>query len=224
MKGLRIDGKRAIRARYPNANPETEGFSSELNALSWIPQTLPTEPDLVYEPSYPLRNDSSGGYFYYYNLGIGGICDTQFTPNAGYWCSNTTKGGGASTYKIPSGMTFNKSILPNSPYNDASQAVIQAWQPAKWASWMFEIGTYNVSKDPGGVQEIVFSKGGFQDARGSSTGGAFYIENVMEELDYPTEWFYNSTTRMLYYYSNDTSGVIFLYINILYCFFFQDFF
>lgn len=32
----------------------------------------------------------------------------------------------------------------------------------------------------------------------------FFIENVLEELDSPTEWFYNTTTRTIYVYWNAT--------------------
>ena len=43
--GLRENGNRLIRARYPNANPEF-GFGSSLHALSWVPSVLPKEPDV----------------------------------------------------------------------------------------------------------------------------------------------------------------------------------
>ena len=43
--GLRENGNRLIRARYPNANPEF-GFGSSLHALSWVPSVLPKEPDM----------------------------------------------------------------------------------------------------------------------------------------------------------------------------------
>ena len=66
---------------------------------------------------------------------------------------------------------------------------------------MFEIGEY----DP--EREIIhFSKGGFQGGRGASNGEEFYIENVIEELDYPKEYFFNKTTRTLYYYNNQTNN------------------
>ena len=34
---------------------------------------------------------------------------------------------------------------------------------------------------------LMFSRGGFQGARGARQGAEFFVENVMEELDYPTE-------------------------------------
>jgi hypothetical protein len=43
-------------------------------------------------------------------------------------------------------------------------------------------------------------------AEGSDTGAAWYIENVKEELDYPTEFFYNRTEQLLYYFNNQTGA------------------
>ena len=50
-------------------------------------------------------------------------------------------------------------------------------------------------------------QGGNQEARGNSGCGASYIENVVEELDAPSEWFLDSANGALYYLpSNDTSS------------------
>ena len=35
--------------------------------------------------------------------------------------------------------------------------------------------------------------------------GAWWIENVLEELDAPREWFYNQSSKVLYYWPNTTS-------------------
>ena len=76
-------------------------------------------------------------------------------------------------------------------------AVVFAWHVAHWATWMFEIANYSDS-------EFNFSKGGFQGARGANRGKEFYIENVFEEMDSESEWFYNESTQMLYYYNNQS--------------------
>lgn len=48
--------------------------------------------------------------------------------------------------------------------------------------------------------------GGFQEARGSTAGKEWYVENIFEELDVPGEWFFDKDTKMLYYYPNNTDG------------------
>ena len=194
--GLRINNKRAIRARYPNADPEIN-FGSTIKPKEWLPSTLPEVPDEEVHPSTPFRKSSD--MFQHYQLGIGGPCK-YFDPPAGYWCGSKTEGGGARTYKIPSGMVADKSILPNQPYKNAKGAIIQAWRSAHWASWMFEVGDYDPENGT-----FMFSKGGFQGARGQS-GAEFYIENVMEELDSPNEWFFDEESNTLYFYYNATPG------------------
>lgn len=195
--GLRVNSMRAIRARYPNANPEF-GFGSSLKAKSWIPSTLPSEPDMEVNPDTPFRNSSDS--FQKYQLGIGGPCKF-FSPPAGYWCGNHSGGGGAAIYQVPSGMIADKSILPNSPYKNAVGAIVQTWRPSHWASWMFEVGEYDAS-----TGQFTFSKGGYQGARGNKNGAEFYIENVFEELDSPNEWFYDEKSKMLYLWYNGTGA------------------
>eukprot|EP01084_Bolivina_argentea_P021555 40055_1 len=199
--GLRINGSRAIRARYPNGNPETDGFGSTLNALSWVQPTLPKLPDFNIYPDNPTRNISTDGQFDFYTLGIGGPCN-NFVPNAGFFCSELAGGGNQGVYTVPSGLRYNKTILPNTPYKNIAGAVIHCWRPSHWCTWMFDIGENDINE-----QTFLFSRGGFQGARGNRNGEHFYIENVMEELDSPTEWFYNTTTRILYYYNNASQNI-----------------
>ena len=66
---------------------------------------------------------------------------------------------------------------------------------------MFEIGGYDANE-----RSITFDKGGFQGARGNNNGDEYYVENIFEELDYPDEFFYNQTEKMLYYYNNYTDA------------------
>lgn len=197
ISGLRVNNKRTIRARYPNADPEL-GFGSNLIAEKWLPPTLPDKPDKEINPSQPFRNSSQS--FTKFDLGIGGPCK-NFNPPAGYWCATNIGGGGAHVYKIPSGMVATKKTLPNSPYKNPIGAVVQTWRPGHWASWMFEVGSYDAKT---GI--FTFDKGGFQGARGNEKGDEIVVENVMEELDAPNEWFYNTDSRTLYFFYNATSG------------------
>lgn len=55
IEGLRVNGRRAIRARYPNGDPEYFpcGFCSNLTASSWLPPNMPSQPSVVIHPSEP---------------------------------------------------------------------------------------------------------------------------------------------------------------------------
>ena len=64
---------------------------------------------------------------------------------------------------------------------------------------MFKFGDFDAANNT-----IVFGEGGFQGARGSNTGGDFFVENIMEELDAPGEFFFRD--GKLFYFHNDTAG------------------
>ena len=54
--------------------------------------------------------------------------------------------------------------------------------------------------------EAIFTRGGFQGGGGTSTADIWYIENVFEELTFPTEYYYNTTEKVLYYFNNETDS------------------
>ena len=197
IPGLRVNGLRAVRARYPNFDPEV-GFGSDLSAAGYLP-TTPDPPLTAVLPPWPYKNTTAYGY-HQFVLGIGGACK-DFTPQAGYWCGNHTQGGGGRRYGgVPGGILFDRSILPHSPYQNATGAVVQMWRPKHWSSWMFEVGAFNESS-------FVFAKGGFQGARGpGASGGQFYVENLFEEWDNPNEYYFDEATQKLYYFHNASAG------------------
>jgi hypothetical protein len=53
---------------------------------------------------------------------------------------------------------------------------------------------------------LTFGAGGFQGARGCAAGEAFFVENVVEELDAPGEWHYSPATGQLLLWHNASSG------------------
>jgi hypothetical protein len=173
IRGLRVNGKRAQRARYPNFNTE-EGFGSNLEAKGFLPVT-PDPPLIDIYPLKPYKNTTNYGY-HQFVLGIDGPCK-DFSPPAGYWCGTHTRGGGGVQYHgAPGGMVFDQQLLPHSPYKNTTGAVVQMWRPSHWSSWMFEVGK------GGNDTSFNFSKGGFQGARGpGAKGGEFYVENLFEE-------------------------------------------
>jgi hypothetical protein len=226
ISGLRINGERAVRARYPNGCTSNEplpssyvcggfqkngrvvdpndGFGSNLiNEQGWIrPEAPSMNSTKTIEPATPFR--SSGLSFQKFMLGTGGSC-SQFDPPAGYWCGNDCMGGAPKPPdcipRWPAGFTYDQSILPNAPpggYKNADRMVIQAWHPGHWASWMFSTREMNST-------HVMFDRGGFQGGRGGFAGSrmadAFFVENVIEELDADNEFYYDADARVLYYHS-----------------------
>jgi len=204
--GLRAsDGSRLTRARFPNGYPETKGFMppSVIRATSWTPQQAPRAPASQIDLDKTIVNrNTSVSSFQTFTAGIGGTCE-RFQPPAGYWCSEHVQGGGSVIYYVPIAMQADTSVLPHLPYKNPKGGIIQTWRPGHWASWMYEIDDYSFD---GKVANFSVPFGGFQGSRGENSGEDTYIENVFEELDYPSEWFFDANTSTLYLWYNATGG------------------
>jgi hypothetical protein len=204
VPGLRLGGRRLIRARYPNGDPELDFFTPpRVFRANWTAQATPRSPAVDVTLAAPVSN-TTPSLFQQFVAGVGGTCD-RFTPSAAFWCSSHPQGGGAEIFFAPGAMQTDGATLPNTPYANASGAVVQTWRPGHWASWMYEVGatTFDAAT---GVTNFSFSRGGFQGSRGADAGEDTYIENIFEELDAPGEWYFNATTLTLFLWHNATSG------------------
>jgi hypothetical protein len=197
ITGLQLNGLRCTRARFPNANPETDLFPVGWipNAANWIPpHTYPAA--TTYTLPTPTR--PTGVAFQQFTIATGGACSV-FDPPQSYWCSSDCAGGGASTYVVPGGLVFTNETFSGRVWKNPIGAIVHAFHPGHWESWMFEIDSY----DPAN-HTIGWHFGGFQGARGSPSGGEWYVDGIFEELDAPNEFFYDATSQLLYYYYNGT--------------------
>jgi hypothetical protein len=89
--------------------------------------------------------------------------------------------------------------------------VLTYWRPGHWFSIMFEMNG-ELDKVSGDVK---FGMGGFQGAEGHSAGAEWFVENVLEELDSPNEFFYDKAAKELYLYYNGTGTYSTLYDSYL---------
>jgi len=220
VNGLRLDGKRAVRARYPNGCTSekplpsgykcmgyqrgknvvhpADGFGTNLLG-KWVRGINPSMNQsnwTMYEPESPQRK--IGKHYNKFTIGIGGTCTNKFWPPAGYWCGTGGWGGAPSPPNeiviYPRGVQTD--VLPNYPYGHPGDAIVQSWRPGHWASWMFKVS------DASNATHLMFENGGFQGGRGEATGEGFFVENVEEELDADNEYFYNPRTKILKYHSS----------------------
>ncbi|CAF0900788.1 unnamed protein product [Adineta steineri] len=200
---LYIDGKRAIVAKYPNGDPSTQGLYAANPGFCfewqkwWGPSSNKSVEIHVQEPN---RN---GTVFTNYQLGIGGGASV-FDPPTNFWSTASPPGG--DNYVTTRGITVNRGTLPNiNNWTKPTNGWIHTFQGEYWGSWIFEIASVNSTE-----YTIMFGRGGFQEARGLSWGGAFYVSNIFEELDSPNEWFLDKDTRTLYFMPNETMPKIFV--------------
>ena len=192
---LYIDGRRAIIAKYPNGDPSTQGlyarnpgFSN--GSQSWIPP--------AYTPMVNIQvdNPSLNGTFYKkYRISLGGSASVFNPPRTIF-----------TNYGVLRGFTVKDGALPHmSNWSKPSTGFVHAFHGIHWGSWVFQIESSDSKNNT-----IMFSSGGFQEARGASTGYEFYVSNIFEELDSPNEWFLDKDTRTLYFMPNGTMPRVFV--------------
>jgi hypothetical protein len=70
IRGLRVNGLRAQRARYPNYDTEN-GFGSNLLPKSFLPTTPDPPGALEIQPPWPNRSTTPGKIYHNFNLGVG---------------------------------------------------------------------------------------------------------------------------------------------------------
>ena len=148
IEGLIVKGKRMIRARYPNARTVEQMDAMQVLADTWTKQPMAKTADYTYNPPYPTRMDTevdkkqAEDFFSSYKLGVGGPCAQRFTPQASYWCSNTSEGGGPGPYSAPVGMSVSNAneSLPHldawkGAFAGAKGAIVHSWRAGRWFSW-----------------------------------------------------------------------------------------
>ncbi len=200
FSSLFINGRRAVRARYPNGNPETTGLHTNptgyTTAVKWLPpETKP--PAYEIHINSPMRN---GTHFPTFQIGIGGPVEA-FNPPESYWGTANPVGGGGFTYKVPTGLQYktNEDFI-NRKWSNPSTGVVHALHCQYWGGWQFAIDDRDMNS-----QTITWSRGGFQEARGCDSGKEYYIDNIFEELDTPGEWFYDEKDMKLYLMPNSST-------------------
>jgi hypothetical protein len=200
---LYIDDTRAIVAKYPNGDPATQGLYAKNPGFSYDSQSWSRpsrNPSVDIHVQSPFR---PGTVFPNYQLGIGGGASV-FNPPANFWSTDSPPAG--SNYAVPNGLVVKNGALPHiSNWSKPLTGFVHAFHSGYWGSWVFEIASASSAQN-----SIMFGRGGFQEARGSGDGGAFYVANIFEELDSPNEWFLDKDTRTLYFMPNDTMPNVFV--------------
>ena len=223
-------GQRAIRARIPNGDPEINGLHTASvgdnvtgwfgGAAGWLPPPVSLSGNAtIVNISSPNRNGPGGSpTFAFFLQGEGGPV-SQFVPPRSYWgwarpgdpTSPKPAGGGGKTYTIPGGLRYGNDSMSNglnSSWADPTTGEVHAFQGQAWGSWVFEIASRDEEADPsaGFGGNLTFKRGGFQEARGGPSGGAWHVEGVYELLDAAREFHYDLETETLYYLPNLTSS------------------
>lgn len=193
VTSLRLAGARLIRARFPNANPETGlPFAHKtVSASSWPPSAATKGYSWV-APN--LTRPDTTGMCSNYVVHVGGSSCDLYTPSISHYC-----GDGA----VPGGVVIGDAELPHQPYANPVGAVFTAMHGGSWCSFQYEVGAYAFSNGSG---TFSFARGGQQCGRPEGSHGPLVIENVLEELDIPGEFHWDHAARILTLWHNASAG------------------
>ena len=186
---LFLNGRRAVRARYPDGNPETMGLHTNPTgyvraAVKWLPPPNSTQP-LAVLVEQPQRN---GTRFPQSHLLIGG-------PNAVFDPPESV-----SSHTSTSGLEYSPNEgFASRTWTNPKTGVVHVFHSKHWGNFQYVIDERDEKNN-----QLKWSRGGFQDRSGDSEGAEWFVENIFEELDSPGEWFYNETEQKLYLYPNGT--------------------
>ena len=140
-----VESKRSVKARFPNADPETQGLHTVptgyiSQAASWLsPKSSPPPVDIRLQG--PNRPNS---YFSNFFVGVDGTV-SQFRPPNSYWGFSSPVAG--DIYKVPSGLQyFNDSEFNFRSWKNPSDGVVHVFHGAHWGNWMFKLDSRNQVK------------------------------------------------------------------------------
>jgi hypothetical protein len=153
-----VNGKRQIRARYPNYDPSEPGVSGYIQAAGRLPDDL--------RDPCPGPND-----------------DMAFSSGAAR------------------GVLFDPATFTKKSWDSPKDAVIHIYQSGYWGNLQWRVKALDYDSNI-----IWFGHGGqqmgakwFSKPCDVNQWSRFYVENVLEELDAPGEWYLDRREGVLYY-------------------------
>lgn len=203
-------------------------------AFTAIDLTDPSNPSGVIKndsstPGFNVFNEGIGGVCKDVWEGPSYWCGNE---SDGGWAEIDYEAARAGQLQIPTGMQWNASLSRLSEWGNPVGAWVHAWHSQTWAMHMFQVASFNASARTMAFSPSGGSQGGRnwcrcdqceyaaglwsndgnwcgrlpgpdgKDAR--LIGGNWLVEGVFEELDRPGEFWYNSTSRELWVWPNNT--------------------
>ena len=212
-------GRRATRARFPNGNPELEQVPNGYTKAGKWNSAPPFANDLVQQnplhtplvrkacalaktPCEPGGDGGGGPPWAIFCCFFWGWNATAVNFSTGsFWGADPGPPGGG-TAQMPGGLVAGNDTLPRmAAWTGVSEAVVHAFHDSYWGDWAWQLQSADAASG-----EVAFSRGGWQEARGSGSGDYLYFENLRSELDWAGEWFVDAPSATLFYVANGTDA------------------
>lgn len=221
---LHVDGERQVRARFPNGNPQDnsgkcfskvqhpgegcEGYLSAKGGVGKLPGSSTvarvSDPlDRNRAPLSPTAGGGSYGTFHYtiYDPPEGHPVYNRPMPDSS-WTNNSLFSFWGDPLSRPGGVAYGDDIQKT--YSNAATGVVHMFHGGLWGGWQYQLRDQDTKS-----HSLLFSHGGYQEARGSGIGSNHYfVENIFEELDAPGEWFHDPVDEKLYFWPNSTQPFV----------------
>jgi hypothetical protein len=122
------------------------------------------------------------------------------------WSNNSVQSFWSDIFSRPGGVTSYAATNRSVGWSQPETGIVHMFHGALWGWWAFNIASIEQSEAAG--PQINFGYGGHQEARGWSVTekSAFYVENILEEMDQPGEWYFEQDKLLLYLIPNTTAG------------------
>mmetsp|Transcript_23494 Transcript_23494/g.34669 ORF Transcript_23494/g.34669 Transcript_23494/m.34669 type:complete len:913 (-) Transcript_23494:156-2894(-) len=183
---------RLVRARFPNGNCELDrmprNYAKLGGSLSSV-EAWRIAGNQSQRFSFLHKNSSFYPWF-------GHSKDTRWTQD--YHLENR------SSYFDPNRQFWQPNIATSVKYNnswtgsDLKDSIIHVIHYDWWGNWQWRLTNLSTS------DSLIFGEGGWQDAHGGPViHNYFFLENLLQELDSPGEWFVDKENRKLYYWPID---------------------
>ena len=135
LNELFINGRRAVRARWPNVvSSETQGLWT-LNATgyvssaaAWLAPWAPATPPITVQVASPQRAPPATN-FPQHQLGLGGGA-AVFTPPKSFWATASPPAG--DTYVVPAGLVWDPATWTNRTYAQPDTGFVHAMHGFYW--------------------------------------------------------------------------------------------
>ncbi len=223
---LFVAGRRAVRSRSPDANPETQGLHTPNHTGYFPPAAAHPNGTLKQQCGTPVPAQlcptvkgpswQPGSVFTYGHFVGAADQNVGYVPSfEPYWCGKWS-GLAAMNYVLETKNREGDSnssahrdarratgpstpLLPDGP----SDAVLHMTRGTSdiWANFQWNITSHDLS-----AQRLVLGKGGWQFPRGT-TNGHWFVDNAgIGALTSPGEWYHDRENHMLYMVTNGSSS------------------
>eukprot|EP01043_Picozoa_sp_COSAG02_P042302 COSAG02_NODE_3586_length_6523_cov_2.494630_5_plen_594_part_01 len=121
------------------------------------------------------------------------------------WKNNSVQSFWSDIFARPGGVVSYATTNRSRQWSQPDTGIIHMFHGALWGWWAFNIASIEQSD---AAPQVNFGYGGHQEARGWSVTdkSAFYVENILEEMDQPGEWYFEQDKLLLYLIPNATKG------------------